>query len=296
MIWRLVYWVNGGTQGWSESTFWSDNQNNPSAFKNQVEALLAKRATMLGNPFQIVAYRVTAYSTNAGARPPGRLKFFKRGAWPNPVNALFGAEPGNVGVALQMFDQTGGKTTQFTLGGPPDPALDVGGGVVLGQANFGVNADAFISQLTAAGGTGNDQWGWAQVGTPFTSDLASILNVSVTGIVTFATADAIPGTFVHGVKYPGRIAGVNSGRSSFNGQLLVRVVTYTGGPAPVEAWQTVKPIAFAGAPIGGHISVYPELRQFVRYNSGNVVLQSVKHRRGKPFGLSRGRKPARARA
>lgn len=286
MIWKCQCFINGPTQGWSEEVLHADAQTNPANVAGAYELILTKRAAMLGAPYQIVAYRISAYANDDGSRPAIRKKYFRRKLFPSTPNLGMPAEPGNVGVAIQFYDSTGQHSTRYVIGGPPDDAVTLGGQVNLAGAGFGAAASEFITSLTSTTGPA-PFWGWGRVGEPVESRIASITN-DATGRLVITCADPLGGLAV-GESYPARISQVNKGKSTLNGPLMV---TMTAG-AVLTSHQA---IAFLPPVIGGIVKVYAPLRIYTQYATGDVVMNTVKHRRGRPFGQGRGRSSVRPRA
>lgn len=291
MIWRCTMFINGSVDGWSESVYHRDSQANAAAVAGAFEFIINKRVRFLGAPYQVVAYKISAYSTNTGARPAQRSKYFVRKSFPSPANT-FGAEPGNVGCEIIMVDQTLISSTRLTFGAPPDDCVNVGGRVdravvpVGAPANFGQMVDDYVLALSSV--TTTPDWGWAAVGTPQDRDITAITAL-VSGQITIAlSAPLIPPITVL-QTYPARIRRVNRGKSNLNGPLLVSV-------SDLSLLESLEAIALGPSNVGGAIKVYPPVRTYTQYGSGTLALQTVKHVRGRPFGISRGRRPVRPRA
>lgn len=295
MIFRCIWYINGQADGWSEETYLQIPGANipPAQAAAVLEVLLSKRAACMGKPYLIVAYRVTAYTLDDGSPPPTRKRFFKR---PNPPfgppgSNPPGAEPGNVGAQLEMFNSDGSSETTVTLGGPPDDAVVNGGVINLAGANFGANANDYISYLQTASplppGVGSAKFGWGAVGVPSVIDLtaATIANVNshfqISNIV-------IPAFFEDGTYFPARIARVNRGKSILNRAWLVQ--PSAGGTVA----SSKELVAFGPSLLqGATLKLYQQFRLFTPFGlGGNISPYSIKHHRGKPFGQFRGRRAA----
>ncbi len=292
MIWRCTMYINGSVDGWSESVYHQDSQNRAAAVAGAFEVIINKRVKFLGAPYRVVAYKITAYSTNAGERPSGRLRYFVRKNFPSPLNS-FGAEPGNVGCEIVMVDQTLALSTNLTFGAPPDDCIDTGGLVnravtPLGAvANFGTMVDDYVNAL-ASNVAPAPNWGWAAVGVPQDRDIATFTSDTQGRLsLTFTVPFAAP--FVANQTYPARIRRVNKGKSNLNGPLLMTLL-------PTGALLSTEAIALGMANTGGSVKLYPPVRSYTQYGGGTLALQTTKHVRGRPFGISRGRRPVRPRA
>lgn len=292
MIWRCTMFINGSVDGWSESLYHLDSGNRAPAVAGAFESIISKRVRFLGAPYRVVAYRITAYSTNIGGRPSGRLKYFVRKLFPTPINS-FGAEPGNVGCEIGMVDQTLAVSTRLTFGAPPDDCVNTGGEVnraivpAGAPASFGTMVDDYVAAL-ASNVAPAPNWGWAAVGVPQDRDVGGF-TWDTTGRLVIAPMAPFVAPIVSGVTYPARIRGVNGRKSSLNGPLNV-TVSDTGALVSTVA------IGQVLSHVGGSVKVYPPVRNYTQYGDGTLALQSVKHVRGRPFGISRGRAPVRPRA
>lgn len=292
MIWRCTMFINGSVDGWSESVYHQDSQNRAAAVAGAFETIIQKRARFLGAPYQVVAYKITAYSTNAGARPSGRLRYFVRKQFPSPMNS-FGAEPGNVGCEVVMTDQTLDLSTRLTFGAPPDDCVNTGGIVnraitpAGAPASFGTMVDDYVNALSSVVAPAPN-WGWTAVGVPQDRDIGAF-TWDTTGRLVIAPTAPFIAPILQGPIYPARIRGVNGRKSSLNGPLNV-IISDTGAlVSTVAIGQTL-------SHVGGKVKVYVPVRSYTQYGSGVLALQSVKHVRGRPFGISRGRAPVRPRA
>jgi len=292
MIWRCSMYINGLVDGWTESVYHRDSQNNAAQVAGAFETIIAKRVRFLGAPYQVVAYKITSYSTNAGARPAIRSKYFVRKNFPTPQNT-FGAEPGNVGCEVVMQDQAFAVSTRLTFGAPPDECVNIGGQVnravvpTGAPANFGSMVDDYAAALAST--TSAPDWGWAAVGTPQDRGITSFTPLP-SGQIAITLDNPLIAPIIVQAVYPARIRGVNRGKSNLNGPLLVSTTNLT-------TIGSEEAIAVGPSNVGGRIKVYPPVRTYTQYGPGGVLaLQSVKHVRGRPFGISRGRRPVRPRA
>lgn len=292
MIWRCTMYINGDVDGWSESVYHRDGQNRAAAVGPAFEQIIAKRVRFLGAPYKVVAYKISAYSTNAGARPAQPAKYFTRKQFPTPGNS-FSAEPGNVGCEINMVDQTLAISTRLTFGAPPDDCVNIGGRVdpavtPLGApANFGTMVADYVNLLSSNVPPVPD-WGWSAVGSPQDRKIDLIVANLAGQIVLTPAAPNLVG-LTPGTVYPARIRRINNGKSNLNGPLNV---IYNADNTLLSSVG----IALGASHIGGFVKVYVPVRQYNQYGGGDLALQSVKHVRGRPFGISRGRRPVKARA
>jgi len=295
VIFRCIWYINGSADGWSEETYLQipGAGITPAAAAAVVEILLSKRAACMGKPYQIVAYRVTAYTQDDGSAPTTRKRYFKR---PNPPfgppgSNPPGAEPGNVGAELQMFNSDGSAEARVTLGGPPDDAVKDGGVIDLSGANFGNNANAYIAYLQnpvpLPPGVASASFGWGAVGPPAKIDL-SAATITLTNSHWVLSNLVVPAFFEDGIFYPARISRVNRGKSILNRAWLAMP---TGGGTVVTCKELV---AFGPSNLqGATLSMYQQFRLFTPFGQGGLIAPfSVKHHRGKPFGQFRGRRAA----
>jgi hypothetical protein len=286
MIWRLTMYFSGNNQGWSEEVYHQDAQNSAISVSGYIEQMITKRVAFLPKPYLVHAYRVSAYTLNDGTAAPTGLHFFQRKQFKTSKSATtYLAEPANVALQMLMLNTDQTKSVLLYLGAPPDDAVSAGGVVDPSQANLGADWDNYIAFLTATNlGINN---GWAQVGTPVDAKVASYA-FSADGLLIITTS-APHGIAVSTKKLPARIRRFNGGKSALNGQLLVES---TG----LSELTSVEKIAALAGQTGGFIKVYPQFRSYVQFSVGVKMLQTMKHRRGLPFGSIRGRRPARVRA
>lgn len=290
MIWKCVMFFDGQSQGWSEELFHRDSQSSANLVAPAFEVQILKRCAFLGTPFRVMAYRISAYATNAGAIPVNRAHFFLRKDFPGGAGYNVGpAEPGNVGISAVMSDIANATSTRIVCGAPPDQTVTDGGRIDWAAGGVGGLFDAYLAGLGATTGPSPD-WGWGAVGLPVAISLKdAAINTDTQGRLTIAPL-VIPGSIVAGEYYPARISGVNKGKSAANGQLLIGA---NEGRTGLVSKETIAVIPVPGT--GGQIKVYTQLRTYTQYGTGLKQGYSTKHRRGRPFGLSRGRQKARPR-
>lgn len=247
---------------------------------------------MLGAPFVLNGVRISAYSD--GGSPPSRVPrqvFLDKTIYsyqgPNLVNN--GAEPAV--VALQASGYAGatapaayqGNENTTYLGAPLDVCVDNAGQVF--PANGGLNGafNAWKQAMLAA------NMGWlavTKIGNPI--PLFSVTQLDG-GNVEYGTGLLTNPPFASGTTYNVRVSGINGGRSPLNGPQVATLST-------LNTFTTKEQIAFAVAQVGGQIQAYARTLTFVPYFDIVLQLQSIKHKRGRPFLSEPGRARKRIRA
>ena len=186
-----------------------------------------------------------------------------------------------VAVALQMVSTNFLQSKETLLGGIPDGVAKNGFVYNPAAAGFNANLQSYATQLQAlAVGWLN----WAHVGPKIQ---ITGYEVSASGFVTFGTAmGALLGIVYRGPQVV-RISGLNGGKSTLNGEILVQVVDN-------QTFVSVKPIAALAFTGPGKVLFYTQPLPFVAAAQiGNP--SCAEHKRGNRSWQSPGRRRARVR-
>lgn len=285
-VYRTTLFFAGRAEGWSESHMLSTNLLNPIDCFAIMNVLAQKRADLLGLPYTVIGFRVSAYlDALNGPRSARAVKSSKQTFVQSNQSGTGDAEPGP--VCLNMVgDTTPGKQTNLTqLGAPSDAAVQLGGAVVLGAGNLQNNFNALKAFLITP--QVGSVFGWGLSQSPAISPLIQGIVANVNGTVQFTMPAA---TFVapFGTPLPVRISRVNQGTSPLNGQLTII-------PLNATTANTVEVIGLARDQIGGQMRIYNPIRPFTPYAALNLQGLVGNHKRGRPFGSPRGRAPKRVR-
>lgn len=283
MIYRITFGFDGAGVGWAETHAMLNGSNNPKDLFPTLADIATKRAQMLGREFRIKAIRVSRYATDAGVRAKG-VQLLK-GDWRNSVQTVSaGAEPASVALIATGYAEPSPFNPQFDansnrtfLGAPLDVCVDDAGRVY--EAKGGLGA-AFASWRSAMLGT---TIGWLANQTIAEIDLVGIAQ-NINGTVTYTVAAADTAALTVGQIYKARVRQVNNGQSPLNIEQKVKVKSAT-------ELVTRRVIGIPTAQANGVIRIYKQVQPFVDY--GDLVLSAEvgKHKRGRPFGSSPGRRP-----
>jgi hypothetical protein len=289
MIYRVTFGFAGGNEGWSETHLMQSQDTSIDAFQALVLTVVQARANLLGTPYFVNAYRIAAYSDDAGNKVPRAVRLYK-GNW-GPVGGFAANTAEPAVVALQAVGVTGGligdraqfngnKTTTF-LGGPPDDAVDNAGVVFPARAGLAAAFDAYKQALKNRG------FGWGASQTDLNAAVKTIAQNPDGTVKITMTANVVPQLTLN-AYYPARVRDVNNGHSPLNGQLIVKV-------SGADEFTTKEIIGIPTAQLNGFVRVYHPIRPFLPYTNLTLGLRTVKHKRGKPFGSLPGRAKARVR-
>lgn len=284
MIYRVTFGFAGGSVGWSETHACLNANNDPGTLVPAMSDIAAKRATMLGSEFSIVAIRIARYSSDAGVRQRGVKLVNKTFSNPNAGQTGYAAEPAQVAIIVRgdslanvLLPQFDANENQSFLGGPIDECVDNGGQVLSGRRGF---LAAFNSWSSAMVGSG---MGWLASQTIKDVPIG-VITQNTNGTVAITTSDLLTPDLVVGQTYKARIRRVNAGVSPLNGEIIVTCTSAT-------SLVTYEVIGLALDQQGGRIRVYKQVAPFVGYGSLSFADRAGNHKRGRPFGS----KPGRAR-
>jgi len=280
-IYRALLGFAGNNQGWTEIHQLRSTETRPRLLKSLMQSMAQKRADFLGTPYAVNAFRVSAYLNDDGTRAPRASFFIRQTFTTSTPPSSKPAEPGDVAlIARGTTTDKGNQNTTF-WGAPPDAAVDRGGNVILGNANLQTDTDNYIGFLIANG------FGWGESGAPADNEIKTITQ-NIDGTVTFQFKANVLLPAQHTIYYPARVRGINKGHSPLCGACNVTVID-------ADKVRTQEVIAFSTSQVGGFVKIYPQLRQFLPYFAIDVELIVGNHKRGRPFGSTRGRAPARVR-
>jgi hypothetical protein len=281
-VYRVLLGFAGNNQGWSETHQLRTTEVTPRNLRPLLTSWAQKRADFLGSPYVVNAFRASAYANDDGTRATRNSYFIKQQFSTSHASLTRGAEPGDVAL-IARGNSTGIGTQNTTfLGAPPDFAVDNGGVVSLGNANLGTDLTAYYDFLVANG------FGWGLSGTPADNQIMSVTqNIDATVSFKFTAPVNLP--TVHTTYYPIRVRSINNGHSPLNG-------AWTGTVIASDTIRTKEKLAFATDQVGGFVKIYQAVRSFVPYVQIDTELLVGNHKRGRPFGSSRGRAPTRVRA
>lgn len=283
MIYKVTQYYRGGSQGWSEGYAFLNASPNPGDIAPTVEAIANARVKMLGREFECHYIRIARYATDAGVRSKGKFGIKKSFKNPNQT-AAYAAEPADVAYIVNGFPSIGqvpsafdGNENQLFLGAPVDQCVDNAGKVSTDKAGllaaFGDWAN--LMRTTSAGWLADTIIGDTHITT------ITQLGDGTVELVLDATGFA---PLTVGKYYRARVRRVNNGKSPLNNEWVVRAT----GAATVR---TTEQIGINPSSSGGLVKVYKPVKDFVDF--GNLVLQLEvgNHKRGRPFGTTRGRSP-----
>lgn len=283
---KVTMFFVGRNQGWSEYHMLNTQSTIPRDNQALVTALCQKRAQFLGAPYSILGFRIAAYLNNDTTRANRQSWLVLQNFVSGHPSTTGNAEPADVALLGVGVNNAFEGVSRFFMGAPPDAAVDNGGLVNPGAAGLGTDVGNYFAFLLNPGVQGAS-FGWGVSGTPADNQIKAITQVADGRVsIQFTAAVALPQ--VHSTFYPARIRQVNQGKSPLNGQCLVQVTA-------TDTVTTKEIIGFSTDQTGGFCKIYPQLRQFAPYVA--LVFQNVvgNHRRGRPFGSSRGRAATRVR-
>lgn len=282
MIYKVTFGINGKSQGWQEGFAMLNASINPIDLYPTVLDIANKRAQMLGREFTIVAIRIARYSTEGGVRQRGA--YFKRVNITNSVTTqTAAAEPANVALIVRGSAQLSQVPSEFDsnqnnlyLGAPLDVSVDNAGEVFEGKGGLGAAFTFWRSVILGASA------GWLANKVLTDAEIKTITQ-NVNGTVTIETAAPMPGTVVPGQKYKCRCRQVNEGNSPLNRELIWRATDATH-------LVSVRVVGIPSLQKNGNIKIYQQVQPFIDF--GDLVLQAQvgKHKRGRPYGSSPGRR------
>lgn len=288
MVYNVTFYFRGQGIGWSESHACRATVTNPELILSRCQSVAQKRVQLLGREFEIHAIRIARYSDDEATERFKGTFLYKQSFRNSVTTATMAAEPAV--VAFLVRGGTNGNyapagmaanTNRTYLGAPPDSAVDNAGVVDPSKASVQVNFDQWASILLA-----ND-FGW--IAFPTTQDLKiTAISQTADGYVQIVTAPPTGGSVVVGQTYKARARRVNNSRSPLNGELIVN---YT----QANTWVTQEIIGLATVQSGGFLKVYRQIGNFLKFTSLVLDLETAKHQRGRPFGVSPGRAPRRIR-
>lgn len=289
MIYKITFGFTGKGQGWAETHSLLNASSDPATLVPTLINVAQKRANFLGSPFVLNAIRIAKfYDEVANTRARG-VRLIKQDFTAQNPTLTGPAEPADVALLIRGFPLTAGNpllarfagnSNQTFCGSPPDEAVTSGGTVNLGAAGLLAAVNSFTSAMRAA------SMGWLAVDR---ADLVTIAGVvqATDGTATF-TLQRDAAIDLTGQVTTVRVSGVNNGKSSLNGQLLVEWLSR-------DNFRTVGVRAFAGVPIGGRVRVYNPVPIHLSYDSFEIETETAQHDRGRPFGSKRGRRARIAR-
>lgn len=295
-VFRVTFGFAGANTGWTET-----HACNPPGSLLTAQAVLPftkavaqARVQMLGAPFVLNGTRISVYSD--GALPAHRVTprnvFLDKTIYSCSLNAPAApppSEPSPVQLQAQGFAALTGPA-QYTgnenwtyLGGPFDACVTNAGQVLPAELQLNASFNTWKAAMLAGG------FGWLavyQIGTPL--PITGVAN-SELGQLIFTVNDA--GTpMVNGTVYNIRVSRINNGRSPANGPF---VATYN---ATAHTLTTQEQVAFTNMQVGGQVQAYSRTLGFAPYGNLVLALQTIKHKRGKPFLSPPGRARRRVRA
>lgn len=289
MIYRITFGFAGKNQGWAETWACKNSSANPVDLLPLVGDAAQKRANFLGSPYRLVGLRIAKFYDDVNNRRARGSIFNKVNyAAVNPT-AVGPAEPADVAVlvrgTLNVLDpalaEYAGRSNQHFLGAPPDGAVSDGGDVDTGKNLLGTGLGAYFSLLTANG------FGWLAVTQTMNAQIGSFTQ-NPDGTVTITMQQDRTDGAPNYTQIPIRVRAVNRGQSPMNGALLGY---WTG----TKTFVTREIIGIPTPQVGGWLRTYRAVPQFVPMTGYLVENVVADHKRGRPFGSSRGRQKARAR-
>lgn len=295
-IFRVTFGFAGANTGWTETHSMSVTGTNVPA--STVLATLVPvqqaRAAMLGTPFVMNGTRISYYGEPGPppTRGAARNVFLDKTIYSSVVPPAVGlpSEPSPVQLQAQGFASPTSAPTGYAgnenwtyLGAPFDVSVTNAGQVIPANGNLG----NLFAPWAAAVKTAN--LGWLAV--TKIGQQQPITGIAITEGAQLAIAITVTGApgFVVGQIYNIRVAGVNKGRSPCNGQF---VATYTAA----GVFTTSEQVAFSLMQTGGYVQAYSRVLTHVPYGNLVLALQTIKHKRGKPFLSPPGRQRKRIRA
>lgn len=285
-IYNTTMFFAGRGEGWSETHQLSTGFTTPIECFPIMQALAAARANLLGLPYNIIGFRVSAYTIDGLTRAPRSIKSSRQVFVQSPQCMTGQAEPGPVALLMQGATAPGTQTNISFLGAPADDAVTAGGQVQRGQANLGGNFNSYAQLLLAPGAGSVFGWGKSNSGDPIN---INSITANVNGTVRFVLNNAAAFVAPFAKQFPARCSGINGGKSLLNGALNVVSVNAT-------SCDSTEMIAFTVDQINGKMRLYPVIRPFTPYRDLSLADYVGNHKRGRPFGSRRGRAPKRIRA
>lgn len=287
MIYRLTFGFAGGNQGWSETHAMQQPSADPTTLLPLIANLAQARANFLGAPFAVNAVRIAKFfDETIGQRVKGSFLLKQNFTTVNP-NLVGGAEPGEVALIGNWAPNTtdpalapfAGHQSETHFGAPPDLAVNNGGIVDQGQAGLGLFVGSFRAAMIAA------NTGWLALARAADTQILKIAQ-NLDGTITITlVAPPVPAPAI-GVMQTVRTRGINKGNTPIPGQLRGTFATNT-------TFVSAVPIGIPTPQIGGFVRTYTPNPTFLPYLG--MVLEGVagNHKRGRPFGSSRGRRRVR---
>jgi hypothetical protein len=289
VIYRVTFGYAGNGEGWSETHLMKDSSTDPRTFElSKLRSVAAARVTFLGKPFVINRIRCAAYSSDDGLPVPRQSFLIKTEFAGSGQVARDFAEPSV--VALQGIGRTlvttpppfAGNTNQTFLGAPFDVCVDNAGNVFPEKGGLQASFTAWKNLLVA------NQYGWGGSSTIQVTNITTATQDD-TGRVTIVTEDNLNIGLLVGKFYPSAISGVNQSRAALNGPCIVKVTNVA------KTLQTKEVIGIPTPQVGGKIRIYSQIKPFIPYGDIQLQLETIKHKRGRPFGVLPGRRPRRVR-
>ncbi len=287
MIYRVTFGFSGMGVGWSETHAMANASSDPGTLAPTLTDVAQKRSQMLGREFAIVAIRVSRFATEAGMRQRG-VKLIK-GGWSNTVKTeLYAAEPASVAylvrgdsAASPFNPEFDSNENQTFLGGPIDNTVDNGGVVYPGRSGLQTSFNSWEQAVRAAG------MGWIASKTIKNVNIEDIA-VQPNGRILFTFDPLALAGLTVGEVYKVRVRRGNAGVSPVNGEMQVRVKTFSSA-------ESVQVIGIGYLQSGGAMRFYQPVGPFVPYGSLFLAERAARHSRGRPFGSTPGRARKRIR-
>jgi hypothetical protein len=294
-VYRVTYGFAGANQGWTETHAMSQSVTTALAALPFTVAVAQARVAMLGSPFVLNGTRISIYSD--GGVPPNRIRIRnvildkKIYAYNAAVGTVAPpSEPTPVQLQAQGFAagtapaNYQGNENWCYLGGPFDDCVTNAGQVLPDKINLQNAFNTWKAAMIAA------NMGWlavTKVGPQL--PITTITNNANAQLVFLVGGDTVP-PLVDGTVYNIRAAGINFGHSPANGAF---VATYN---ATTHTFTTSEQVAIKLMQSGGYVQPYVRTLTFVPYGNLVLALQTIKHKRGKPFLSLPGRARKRTRA
>ena len=292
-IYRITFGFAGSNLGWTETHAISSQVTTPLAVLPSLVPIQTARVAMLGYPFVMNGTRISAYS-DGGATPlrVPRQAYLDKTIYQNPGNApgVNPSEPSPVQLeangtaALTAPNAYQGNENTTYLGGPFDDCVTNAGQVLPAVKNLANSFNAWKAALIAA------NIGWlavTKVGPPLV--IVSVSNLGSGQLEWIVAGDSVP-PLTDKAFYNLRVSGVNSGRAVTNGAFVAQYA------AASHSFTSKELVAFTVPQIGGQLQPYSRVNTFVPYGNLTLGLQTIKHKRGRPFLSAPGRARKRIRA